>query len=166
MRRGDIHHKLQEATAPYIDSGTKLLVNAVVAGKGDDALAALRGIMSAVAEGEGERPVVSEDPGVGEGSPTTVRRRQKRSLDYQEGRRDYLRAQSATAHKAMVADLSTAWQDDPDPVPAPTKAVADAKATRTAAYADYCDRLSNQWEEGDKHLSFLENQTATLHREG
>ena len=138
MRRGDTNHKLQEAAAPYIESGTKLLVHAVLAGKGDDALAALRVVMGQVAEGEGERPVVSEDPNVGKGSPSTVRRRQKRSLDYQEGRRDYLQAQSATAYESMVADLSNAWQDDP---------AKDTKDSAADAYADYCDWLTNAHQE-------------------
>ena len=146
MRRGDANHIMAEAAAPYIESGTKLLVHATLAGRGDDALAALRAIMAEVKAAEGEREPMSEDPNVAKGSPTTVRRRQKRSLDYQAGRRDYLRAKVDSAYGAMSDRLSNSWRDDPDPVESSTldSTVTDA----TDAYAAYGERLSNQWQEG------------------
>lgn len=146
MRRGDANHKLLEAASPFIETGTKLLVHAVLAGKGADALTALRTIMAEAKAVEGEREPVSEDPNVGEGSPSTVRRRQKRSADYQAGRRDYARAMSTTAYEAMSDRLSNAWRDDP---PALDSTVTLASVVDSSdAYADYCDRLSNAWQEG------------------
>ena len=142
-RESDANYKLLEAARPYIQSATNLVVHLALAGRGDDVLAGLRDIMAQVeAEEEGKR-----EPTEGEGSPANVRR----SQDYMDGRRDYLRAQSATAYRAMVERMGGAWQDAPgvtvvEVVAPPTDAtVTDATDD---PYADYCERLSNQWQEG------------------
>ena len=143
MRRGDTNHKLLEAAAPFIESGTALLVKVALAGKGDDALTALRGIMAEVAEAEGEREPMSEDPNMGKGSVSTVRRRAKRGAT---DMRD-------SAYADMAAEMEGAWEHPWEHRTGATDAKAKATLDSTVkdaptAYEAMVERLSNAWQEG------------------